>query len=319
MTPMKEWRPMEYRKETCDVVFHFYRCEDTGEQFEDEHFSQLNFSQVVNQYRVRHYIPFPEQIKAIRMKYELSAAKMSEILGMGANSWRNYEGGEVPSRAHANLIRLISLPSNFVLHLQQFSELAENEKNKILKRIEKLDGCGIDFSDPLLRFESQPEICTGFKSFDREKLIQVVLYFAERLKPFKTKLNKLLFYADFVHFRAIGQAITGLKYTAIQYGPVPSNYDILFGALADMNLIEIEYNMTEYGEVERILPNSAYKFGESKLSVSELKAIERVAGRFSNTSAGQIAEISHKERAWAENIDRKDIIPFHYAFWLEAV
>ena len=319
MTPMMEWREMEYRKEKFDVVFHYYQCEDTGEQFEDERFSQLNYNQVVNLYRVRHHIPFPEKIKAIREKYELSAAKMSEILGMGANSWRNYESGEVPSKAHANLIQLISLSKNFALHLQQFSELDEKEKHKILKRIEKLDDDCIDFDDPLLHFENQPDITTGFKSFDLEKLFQLVQFFAAQLKPFKTKLNKLLFYADFVQFRETGQSITGLKYTAIQYGPVPNNYDILFGSLSAMNFINIEYDMTKFGEVERILPNPEHQFDPSILSTSEMKTIQLVANRFKSTSASNIAEISHQEPAWKENIAEKRIIPFHYAFWLKTV
>src|SRR5665647_2911909 len=94
MKVAKELRDMTFRKETFQVVFHYSICEETGEKFEDEHFSALNYNQVVNQYRVRHHIPFPEQIKEIRAKYDLSAAKISDLLGMGANSWRNYEGDD---------------------------------------------------------------------------------------------------------------------------------------------------------------------------------------------------------------------------------
>ncbi len=319
MTPTKEWRQMEYRKEQFDVMFHYYRCEDTGEQFEDEHFSELNFNQVVNQYRVRHHIPFPEQIKAIREKYELSAAKMSEILGMGANSWRNYESGEVPSKVHANLIQMIRDPNVFEKYLTNFSELEEKDKNKILKNIAKLKESIIDFTDQLFRFNCQPDITTGFKAFDRIKTEQVTVFFAQRLQPFKTKLNKLLFYTDFVHFRNLGQSITGLRYNAIQFGPVPYNYDILFGTLADIGIIDIEYAMTPNGEVERILPSAGYQFDPSNFSQSEIEALEYVAQKFEQTSAKEIAGISHKEPAWKENIEEKKIIPFHYAFWLETI
>jgi DNA-binding transcriptional regulator YiaG len=93
MKVTKEWREMTFRKDKFPVLFHYFICEDTGELFEDEKFSELNHSQVVNQYRVKHHIPFPEQIRKIRLKYDLSQAKISEILGMGANSWRNYETG----------------------------------------------------------------------------------------------------------------------------------------------------------------------------------------------------------------------------------
>lgn len=319
MTLLKEWRTMEYRKEKFEVMFHFYRCVDTGEQFEDEQFSQLNFNQVINQYRVRHHIPFPEQIQKIRLKYELSASKMSEILGLGVNSWRNYEGGEVPSTAIANLIHVMAKPENFVQQIQLYSGLAEKEQEKILKHIQKLITGSCYCADPLFRFNNQPDITTGFKAFDRIKTEQVISFFAEQLQPFKTKLNKLLFYADFAHFRNTCQSITGLCYNAIQYGPVPLNYDILFGTLADLDVIDIEYAMTLFGEIEKILPNPQYQFDASLFTPTELEVMEYIADTFKNTSATEIAEISHREPAWKENIEGKRIIPFSYAFGLETV
>ncbi|MDA3927782.1 MAG: type II toxin-antitoxin system MqsA family antitoxin, partial [Prolixibacteraceae bacterium] len=95
---VSEVREMTFRKEQFNLIFHAYKCVDTGKQFEDESFAELNYNQVINQYRAKYCIPFPEQIIAIRRKYDLSAAKMSEVLGMGANTWSNYENGEVPSK-----------------------------------------------------------------------------------------------------------------------------------------------------------------------------------------------------------------------------
>jgi hypothetical protein len=59
MSVFQELRKMTYRKENYSVLFHFYRCEDSGEQFEDEHCSKLNFNQVIFQYSLRHH-PFSE-------------------------------------------------------------------------------------------------------------------------------------------------------------------------------------------------------------------------------------------------------------------
>ena len=42
---------------------------------------ELTERQVHNLYRAKHHIPFPEEIKNIRLQYGLSAAKMSEVLG----------------------------------------------------------------------------------------------------------------------------------------------------------------------------------------------------------------------------------------------
>lgn len=317
MKVAKELRDMTFRKETFQVVFHYYICEESGEQFEDEHFSALNYNQVINQYRVSHHIPFPEEIQKIRVKYGLSASKMSEILGLGTNSWRNYEAGEVPSTAIANLIHQMAKPENFVQQIQLYCSLPDKEK--IIRQAQKLITGSFNCEDPLYRFNNQPDITTGFKAFDRIKTEQVIAFFAERLQPFKTKLNKLLFYIDFAHFRNTGQSITGLRYHAIQFGPVPHHYDILFGTLADLGIIEIDYAMTPNGEVEKILPHPQFQIDTALFSSTELDVIESIANKFKETSASEIATISHQERAWKENIEGKRIIPFHYAFGLETV
>ena len=319
MKVAKELRDMTFRKETFQVVFHYYICEESGEQFEDEHFSALNYNQVVNQYRVRHHVPFPEQILEIRMKYNLSAARISEILGMGANSWRNYEDGEVPSRTNANLIQMISEPESFEKYIKEYSGLEEKECDKILKPVQKLKTDSCLCNDPLHRFYKQTDITTGFKSFNREKTKKVILFFAERQSPYKTKMNKLLFYADFVHFRNTAQSITGLRYAAITRGPVPDHFEYLFEALVEDGIICKETTMTNIGEVEQILPTGEVHFDPSFFTTSELEALDYVANAFKDKSASEIVDISHREPAWKDNIEGKRIIPFSYAFGLEAV
>jgi DNA-binding transcriptional regulator YiaG len=319
MSVGREMRQMTYRKETYPVVFHYYQCEETGEKFEDDHFSELNFNQVVNQYRVRHHIPFPEQIIEIRQKYNLSSARISEILGFGANSWRNYEAGEVPSRANANFIQIISQPDIFERHILQSNELDEKEREKIIRQIQKLKSDSCFQIDQFSRFQCQPDIDSGFRAFDRIKTKQVIVYFADLLQPYKTKMNKLLFYIDFVQFRDSSQSITGLKYAAITRGPVPNHYDILFDALEDEGTIRKEYSVLSCGEVEQIISTGKIKFDESLFSASELKSLRYIAEKFKETTAGEIAEISHQEPAWKENIEGMKIIPFHYAFGLLTV
>ena len=319
MKVSKELRDMTFRKETFQVVFHYYICEETGEQFEDEHFSALNYNQVVNQYRVRHHIPFTEEIKQIRTKYDLSAAKISDLLGMGANSWRNYEDGEIPSRANANLIQMISKPESFEEYLKEYSGLEEKEREKILKPVQKLRTDSCLCSDPLCRFYTQTDITTGYKAFNREKTKKAILYFAERQSPYKTKMNKLLFYADFVHFRNTAQSITGLRYAAISHGPVPNHFEYLFEALVEEGIICKETTMTNLGELEQILTSGEVHFDPSFFTASELEALDYVANIFKDKSASEIADISHREPAWKENIEEKKIIPYTYAFGLETV
>ena len=53
-------------------------------------------------------------------------------------------------------------------------------------------------------------------------------------------MNKILFYTDFLSYRENGQAMTGLSFKAIQYGPVPNRWDRVYSLIDDINLIEVE-------------------------------------------------------------------------------
>jgi DNA-binding transcriptional regulator YiaG len=138
MSIVKEWRTMSFRKDEFKVLFHSYKCKDTGEQFEDDAFAQLNYNQLVNQYRVKYSIPFPEQIILIREKYNLSAAKMSEILGFGTNGYRQYEGGEVPNQSNAKLIQLANDPHEFEKLVNYCTTLDPKFVQKTHRTIENL-------------------------------------------------------------------------------------------------------------------------------------------------------------------------------------
>jgi putative zinc finger/helix-turn-helix YgiT family protein len=319
MIVVTEQREITYRKEQFKLLFHAYKCIDTQDQFEDEKFAELNFNQVVNQYRAKYRIPFPELIKSIRERYGLSAAKMSEVLGMGPNTWTNYESGEVPSKVHANLIQMIDSPETFRLLINKNSEMAEKDRLRILKKIELLAQPECVCDDELKRFATEPNIYNGYKVFSSKKTSQMVLFYAQTLKPYKTKMNKLLFYSDFAHYRENGQSISGLKYVAIPYGPVPDGYEMLYGILSNEKKINLNLTMTELDEITQILPASDLKFDPSIFSSTEIKAMEYIAEKFKNTTAMEIVEISHKEPAWIENIEGNKPISFEYAFRLETV
>lgn len=47
----REKRRVEFRKESVEIVFHFYKCEDSGEQFTTTELDELNLAQLPNQYR----------------------------------------------------------------------------------------------------------------------------------------------------------------------------------------------------------------------------------------------------------------------------
>lgn len=59
----------------------------------------------------------------------------------------------------------------------------------------------------------------------RQKLINAVIYFARNTKYCgKIKLLKLLYFLDFWHFKQTSKSVTGLNYSAWDFGPVPDEF-----------------------------------------------------------------------------------------------
>jgi len=92
-----------------------------------------------------------------------------------------------------------------------------------------------------------------FKSPNYVKLTEMIVFFAQELPCYKTKMNKLLFYTDFVMFRQNGQSISGARYKAISYGPVPNSFESIFESLAKQNVIDLIYEELPEGGQKQFL------------------------------------------------------------------
>jgi len=318
-----EQRALEFRKETFEVAYHFYLCEESGEQFTTTELDELNMSQLYNQYREKHKLPFPDEIKAIREKYGLPATKMSEVLGFGINSYRNYENGEVPSLSNGRLVQLADDPEKFLELVKLADVLEGNTRNKLIKRIE---GLIPDRPGQIFFFELQDYLLgdhisdrfSGYRRPDIDRLTEMVVYFSERLKPFTTKLNKLLFYADFKAFKLTGQSMSGARYRAIDRGPVPNNFHSIFEYMANNGAIAIDHVEFPGGyEGEQFHPVPGRVFDPEMFTDQERKVLEKIADHFKNVSTVEAIEMSHKEKAWVENEKEREMISYiDYAFGL---
>lgn len=107
---------VEFRGEKFLVQARYYVCEDTGEQFTTTEQDSLQFNDLYTLYRIRHGIPFPDEIKEIRTRYGLNYSQITRILGFGANQYAKYENGEVPSESNGKMIAAIR-DKNILLRL----------------------------------------------------------------------------------------------------------------------------------------------------------------------------------------------------------
>lgn len=303
-----ERRTATFRKERFEYV-HTCIIDEAGDSWTTTELDEANVNQVYNQYRIRHGIPFPDEINALRKYYDLSAAKMSEILGFGANQYRNYECGDMPGISNARILIAIRDKNTFLDFVDASKEiLGEKDYARIHK---KVSGLG-DYKRPL----ALPSLLSGYVEYSPEKIAVAVKFFIRELGGvFVTKMNKLLFYIDFLCYRRRGYGITGLQYAALQYGPVPVNWGAVYSAIPDVEMNEVVFPDMTSGVKLESKSEPAMELFEEK----EIKVISDVADRFRNTNAGEISSISHKEKCWIENHKERSCIDYSYAFELSII
>lgn len=318
-----EHRILIYRKEEFEVFYHFYVCKDSDEHFTDEELDAININQVHNQYRTKYGIPFPEEVIEIREKYGLSASKMSEVLGFGANTYRAYEAGEIPSVSNGKFLHQIKNATIFKSVLESSNQFEADELQKLERKIDGVRRGWKSFENHYEKFllgDKTPNEFTGYRSPHLEKIANMILFFAETAKPFKTKLNKLLFYSDFYHYKKTCFSISGARYKAIQMGPVPKNFGGIFDYAVNHNFVNSEIVVFENGNVgEKFVPNGQRSFDKTLFSETEILALEDVVKRFRGDSVKEIIDKSHEEAAWKENVEGFKEIDYRYGFMLKSV
>lgn len=139
-------------------------------------------------------------------------------------------------------------------------------------------------------------------SHEREKLINAIVYFAQRVKSLgKIKLFKLLYLLDFEHFRQTGRSVTGLSYHAWKLGPVPIQ---LMQEWEDPEpdfdqAITIKPELVIDHERETVIPR--VEFDDSHFSKRELRLMEGLAERYRDTYSQKMIDVTHQENgAWAK-------------------
>lgn len=112
-----------FRGEKYTVNVRYYQCEDTGEPFTTTQQDDSWTNELYAQYRSRHGIPSPEEIKSVRAAYCLNYSQLTRILGFGINQLKNYEEGQLPSESNGKMLRIISDP----LVMMTLLEISRNE------------------------------------------------------------------------------------------------------------------------------------------------------------------------------------------------
>ena len=130
---------------------------------------------------------------------------------------------------------------------------------------------------------------------DREKLLNALIYFSKNTRVCgKTKLFKLLYFLDFIHFRETGKSVTGLSYYAWDKGPVPQD---LFHELKqpDKDLKEtvilLKKSDDEDDKLCRVIAKKP--FDPKFFSKREMKIMKDLSFIFKDALAKDMVEVTH--------------------------
>jgi len=148
------------------------------------------------------------------------------------------------------------------------------------------------------------------------KLAEAVLYVAQRSKadPWfgATKLNKILFFADFMCYGETGESVTGATYVHLDFGPVPREMPATLGALESGGKLKkqekkVRGRYTQKRVVALAEPNLSVFTPEAKAFLDE--AIERLR----RLNATEVSEWTHGLNPW-NLTERGEDIPYSSVF-----
>ena len=297
------------RNKPIKIELQYLRCVECGDEVFDPSLNVDPFSLAYRKYRKEYGFLQPEEIREWRKANKLTQGELAKLLGVGGATTSRYENGALQDPSHEKLLRLAMNPSN-LLQLVEESEgvFTESKKRRLIEGLQQVQAGenSIDSTIMVSLGNYEPNEYSGYKKLDLEKLYSAILFFCKE-GVLKTKLNKLLFYADFKHYKGYAISITGARYAHIPFGPAPDNYEIYYGALSSqkaIQFIEEIYPAKRGGEpVVGEIIKAVKKPDLSLFAASELRIMASVQEDFEKYNAREITDLSHKEVGYQETED----------------
>jgi len=149
---------------------------------------------------------------------------------------------------------------------------------------------------------------------NQQKAKELILYLASKCEQDPAfgavKLNKLMFYADFMAYLKFRRPITGQVYVAREFGPAPKELLKLRQDLEKEGALAIiERNFLGYTQQRPIALRAA---DLSVFSSEEVALIDRVIDLFQGFNASQLSALSHQFDGW-RLAARDEVIPYEVA------
>lgn len=243
-------------------------------------------------YRETNGLLQPEILKKWRQDLGLKQAELASLLGWSTATVSRYENGALQDDAHDRAMRAAMSPGGLSELVAAAQKMDSDVLKKLRIRVDELLGS----SSQLTSVVSHRLSNVSSVNVNWRKVEEAVAFFSSGQGVARTKLNKLLFYVDFLHQKIFDSPVTGLVYVRLQHGPVPKNYELIYSAMAEEGILSIKEEM--FGEYMSYVHKATRGADISIFSTSEKQALVRVLAEFERCSATEISERSHSEDAW---------------------
>jgi len=148
------------------------------------------------------------------------------------------------------------------------------------------------------------------------KFKEVFIYIINKIgtKPNigQTVLYKLLYFIDFNYYELYEEQLIGAKYIKNEFGPTPVDFaKIIRQMQKDGDCEEIITKYFDRGQTKYL---SKRQEGLSSLSEREIKHINDTLDKYSDKSAKELSELSHKDVPWI-SAKYNEIIDYESVFY----
>lgn len=285
-------------------------CPFCGEAIGDSRVEEGNLRRAYSAYCAAHSLMAPDEVKELRNSYGLSLREFSKFLGFGEQTIARYEAGAIPDDSHNTMLKLASTAEGAASLLSvrenQLSERTASAVHRFIESGAPFSGLAAAFAEYQWPTQEMvtPSGRNGFRSFSMERVVAVVCELAARCKDlYKTKLQKAMFFTDFLCYARTSRSMTGLAYAHANYGPVMDDGERIVAGLQDAGFVEL----AEKGWGEVVVPT---RCPEGVLSEDEIQLVAEVA-EFVNTfgTSSEISSFSHELDAWS-NTDSGQFIEY---------
>jgi len=151
--------------------------------------------------------------------------------------------------------------------------------------------------------------------FNKNKFVEFVLYVADKCffheKFGVTKLNKILFFADFLAYANFGKPITAAEYFNLERGPAPQQMKPILDEMQEKG--EIEIVRTRFFTKTQHRPIAKRAADIRSFKSHEIALIDQVIEDLKDMTAQEVSNYSHQYVGW-KMTEERELIPYHTVF-----